>query len=86
LHKTFSKLFYAQKGNDFYEDFNKAIDELKSGIYIDSVKYGPEHIFTNTNYFYMVFFLGRVKFSVRKEMSRQPTAFMENSPRFGTKH
>ena len=32
-------------------DFNKAIDELKSGIYIDSLRYGPEHIVTNQNYF-----------------------------------
>ena len=40
-----------------YLDFNKAIDELKSGIYIDSVKYGPEHIYTNINYFHMVFSL-----------------------------
>ncbi|KAM3145676.1 hypothetical protein pb186bvf_002222 [Paramecium bursaria] len=47
LHKIFSKLHMAQK------DYNKAIDELKLGIFIDSVKYGPEHVITGLNYYYM---------------------------------
>ena len=45
LHKTFSKLFLAQK------DYSKALDELKNGIYMDSVKYGPEHVITSLNYY-----------------------------------
>lgn len=35
------------------KDYNKAIDELKLGIFIDSVKYGPEHVITGLNYYYM---------------------------------
>lgn len=47
LHKTFSKLFLAQK------DYSKALDELKNGIYMDSVKNGPEHVITSLSYYQM---------------------------------
>lgn len=43
--------YFLPKEVPFKQDFNKAIDELKSGIYIDSLRYGPENIITNQNYF-----------------------------------
>lgn len=45
LHKTFSKLYLAQK------DYGKALDELKMSIYMDSEKYGANHIITALNYY-----------------------------------
>jgi len=44
-HKAFAKLFEAQK------DYNKAIDDLSSAIYLDSIKHGPESPLLSACYF-----------------------------------
>jgi len=45
LHKVFAKLYSAKR------EFDRALDELKNGIYIDSCHYGPEDIQTSISYF-----------------------------------
>lgn len=50
LNKTFGKLFMAQNRDDCWD---KALDKLTQGIYMDSVKYGPESIELCSSYFLM---------------------------------
>jgi hypothetical protein len=50
LNKTFGKLFMAQNREDCLD---KALDKLTQGIYMDSVKYGPESIVLCSSYFLM---------------------------------
>jgi len=45
LHKTFSKLLFAQG------EYAKALDKLKQGIYMDCMQHGPESIITSISYY-----------------------------------
>ena len=49
--KHFLNYFMPKKALFLIIDYSKAIDELKSGIYSDSLKFGPEHLETNQSYF-----------------------------------
>jgi tetratricopeptide (TPR) repeat protein len=47
LHRTFSKLYMLKN------DYNESINELQMAIYLDCLKYGPEHPVTSLNYYLM---------------------------------
>lgn len=47
LHRTFAKLY------ELKSDFKEAISELKTSIYLESTKWGPEHPNVAHNYFLM---------------------------------
>ena len=44
LHRTFSKLYVLKR------EFAESITEAQAAVYLDCLKYGPEHPITSLNY------------------------------------